>query len=119
MPISAVDVSILEPVMGHVTGIASQPVSQRYGVVLRPANTGMKIFQLPARYLARFVNANEMNGGTLITQVVPNASHIAKLHTGTRRKVAGLVSVAELAPSTPSHQDIARSMMASGRLRSA
>ena len=55
----------------------------------------MKIFQLPARYLARLVNANEMNGGTLIAQVVPNASHIAKLHTGTRRKVAGLVSVAE------------------------
>ena len=60
MPISAVDVGVFEPVVGYVSGIASQSIPQRDGITDRPTDTGVKIFQLPARYLARLVNANEM-----------------------------------------------------------
>ena len=67
MPVRAPDVGVLEPVVGDVARVGGQSVPQRDGVVLSPADTGMKILKLPAGYLARFVNAYEVNLSPLIT----------------------------------------------------
>ena len=87
VPVRTPDVSILEPVVGHVARIAGQPIAQRDRIAYGPADTRVKILKLPAGYLARLVNANEMYGGTLITQVVAGAGEVAKLDAGARRKV--------------------------------
>ena len=57
MPISTLHVSILEPIMRHIARITSQPIPQRDRVAKRLAETGMKIPQLMAGYLARLVDA--------------------------------------------------------------
>ena len=53
MPIRSPDVSVLEPVVGDIAGIASQSIPRRDGVNFGFANPRVKISQLMARYLAR------------------------------------------------------------------
>ena len=55
----------------------------------------MKILQLPAGYLARFVNTHEVHRGSLIAQVVAGAGQVAKRNAGARREIARLIGVVE------------------------
>ena len=78
MPVRAPDVSVPEPVVGDVARIASQPVAKRDRIADGPANTRVKILQLPAGYLARLVNTNEMQFSALVTQVVADTREVAE-----------------------------------------
>ena len=73
MPIRAVDVGVLEPVVGYIARIASQSIPRRDGVNFGFADTGVKISQLMAGDLARFVDANKVNLSPLVAKVVADA----------------------------------------------
>ena len=62
------------------------------------AIVALPLFQLSARHLARLVNANEMQFGALVAQVVADIGQVAERNTGTRREVARLIDPSVVYP---------------------